>query len=106
VSKAIDKKFGAEREVLGLKEGDRYKYKFSDKAGRSGGILGKGKSHDNRWITAPATPEAKEWDGFGSALKPCHEMTSAKRCSKSRPNIVNLGECWPNLAKLSQPRPI
>lgn len=43
VSKAIDKRAGAEREVIGAS------------------------------ITAPATEEAKKWNGFGSSLKPAHE---------------------------------
>jgi DNA modification methylase len=68
VSKAIDKAAGAEREVVGS--------------------VTKGSSplpnnHDGHWndgqvdgtfdITAPATDSAKQWDGWGTALKPAHE---------------------------------
>jgi site-specific DNA-methyltransferase (adenine-specific) len=66
VSKAIDKMAGAEREVVGQVDvgpditGDNY--------GRS--APGHRKVAD---ITAPATPAAKQWDGWGSALKPAHE---------------------------------
>jgi len=62
VSKAIDKKLGAEREVI-----DSYK-----RQGRSAGIMGKS-VEITRNITLPATPEAKQWEGWGTALKPAHE---------------------------------
>jgi len=67
VSKAFDKKFGAERtEVIG---------KSNSKGIRSGsgnyvGDDYKQKGYD---ITAPVTDEAKQWDGWGTALKPAHE---------------------------------
>src|SRR5690606_37681538 len=56
VSKAIDKMAGAEREVL-----DRIR-----RSGRSGGILGK-PVEIVREVTVPATPEAKQWEGWGTA---------------------------------------
>jgi DNA modification methylase len=62
VSKAIDKAAGAEREVLGVQE----------RQGRSAGILGTPVAIV-RDITAPATDAAKQWDGWGTALKPAHE---------------------------------
>jgi DNA modification methylase len=62
VSKAIDKAAGAEREVL-----DSY-----TRQGRSSGILGK-EVTIQRDITAPATSEAKKWQGWGTALKPAFE---------------------------------
>ena len=67
ISKAIDKKFGAERtEVIG---------KSNSKGIRSGsgnyvGDDYKQKGYD---ITAPATDDAKQWDGWGTALKPANE---------------------------------
>jgi len=70
ISKAIDKKLGAEREVIGQK--------FVTNAAQ-----GKGLGHGNLVggkvragfidITAPATPEAKQWEGWGTALKPANE---------------------------------
>ena len=62
VSKAIDKAAGATREVV-----DSYERK-----GRSGGILG-AEVDIVRDITAPATDAARQWDGWGTALKPSHE---------------------------------
>lgn len=71
VSKGIDKLAGAEREALGV-------------AGRSGGgrsamndAPGHGRQRDylqgEYYESAPATPEAAQWDGWGTALKPAFE---------------------------------
>ena len=69
VSKAIDKAAGAEREVVGI-------------AGRSGsaracmaGDFAGGEYH----ATAPATPEAQQWQGWGTALKPALEPITVAR---------------------------
>jgi len=86
IGKAIDKVKGAEREVIG-----KYKHPRS---------VEQGKAIDNSWgnesldntlenyvtqgddkrtlkerleITAPITPEAKLWEGYGTALKPAYE---------------------------------
>jgi len=66
VSKAIDKAAGAEREVVGLSP-------FANR-GRvpSGSQVDVGRSEDSV-ITAPATPDAERWQGWGTALKPAHE---------------------------------
>ena len=69
VSKAIDKAAGAEREVVGTKisrqpTGNAY---AQDKWTQE-----HGSSHEMS-ITAPATPEAQRWDGWGTALKPAVE---------------------------------
>lgn len=64
VSKAIDAAAGAEREVVGMTRRDA------------------GSKSDHQFetyrslefaITAPATPEAQRWQGWGTALKPAHE---------------------------------
>ena len=69
VSKAIDKAAGAEREVVGTR-------KKLDSYGQQAGnnVYGGGPNHDGvQAITAPATSEAKQWDGWGTALKPAIE---------------------------------
>jgi site-specific DNA-methyltransferase (adenine-specific) len=93
VSKAIDKAAGVEREVVGLKpdwvklrsaEIKRFKegepsimnqrnrnlapefYKTEASAGYNNPDKG-------AEITAPATDEAQQWEGWGTALKPAHE---------------------------------
>lgn len=69
VSKAIDKAAGAEREVIGTK---------TEK------IPGGNTFAQDKWtkqarelreidITAPSTPEAEQWEGWGTALKPAFE---------------------------------
>lgn len=74
IGKAIDRMAGAEREVLGLsKEPARYT-KESITAGSSNGGVQGGHNYKSEFnITAPATDAAKQWDGWGSALKPAHE---------------------------------
>jgi DNA modification methylase len=62
VSKAIDREAGAEREVVGYSQG------------RSGSIHGGGQSVGVLDpVTAPATEAAKQWQGWGTALKPAYE---------------------------------
>lgn len=60
VSKAIDKAAGVQREVVG-------KGSSGTTAIWSDGGMG------NFDITAPATPAAQQWSGWGTALKPAHE---------------------------------
>ena len=54
-------------------------------------------------ITAPATPEAKQWEGWGTALKPAHEPvvmarkplegTVAENVLKQDTGGINIDEC-------------
>lgn len=67
ISKGIDKAAGAEREVV--KEDLRIRN--SDSWEATGGMLKAGVQDFS--ITAPATDAAKQWDGWGTALKPAHE---------------------------------
>jgi hypothetical protein len=75
VGKAIDKAAGAEREVIG---------KYQSPEGTSGG-KGRKFCHGGQVldglpdITAPATPEAQQWDGWGTALKPALEPITVAR---------------------------
>lgn len=81
VSKALDKAAGAERDVVGQyihpatgkqhgdfrTDGDRAAYgSFS-------------MCEDTRSVTAPATPEAQQWAGWGTALKPALEPITMAR---------------------------
>lgn len=80
VSKAIDKAAGAEREVIGTQtitgmKPDRETFGAND---RSGG-KGMGFRPGEHEITAPATPAAKQWQGWGTALKPAHEPICVAR---------------------------
>jgi hypothetical protein len=71
ISKAIDKAAGAEREVVGQKLHARKGVALAEERTAIGaGAFGEARIGD---VTAPATAEAKEWDGWGTALKPAHE---------------------------------
>jgi len=77
VSKALDKRAGAEREVVG-----RYKATGTARTLTGGNYGGGGKNVNQRdfiEITTPATDLAKKWDGWGTALKPAHEPIIAAR---------------------------
>jgi len=72
VSTAIDKAAGVEREVIGYKPSDR-----PNRVGRQGGSM---RGAETRAVdTAPATPEAQKWDGWGTALKPAIEPITLAR---------------------------
>jgi DNA modification methylase len=80
VSKAIDKAAGAEREVVGSKLGQPG-YSLTDgKGGLYGGGFGaNGTGEGECQVTAPATPEAQQWAGWGTSLKPAHEPVIVAR---------------------------
>jgi site-specific DNA-methyltransferase (adenine-specific) len=73
VSKAIDKAAGAERKVVGTKLGTPgYSLASNDKVYRNSyGTFGDAEGECA--VTAPATPEAVKWSGWGTALKPAFE---------------------------------
>jgi site-specific DNA-methyltransferase (adenine-specific) len=77
VSKAIDKTAGAEREVVGTKLGLPG---YHLNAHQGGEAFGEGLSSStfetrlaSSQVTAPATEAAKQWQGWGTALKPAYE---------------------------------
>jgi site-specific DNA-methyltransferase (adenine-specific) len=80
VSKAIDKAAGAEREVLTQTVWDLFGERKEEKKGVSGktAIWAEG-GMGNFDITAPSTPEAKQWEGWGTALKPAFEPVIVAR---------------------------
>jgi len=66
VSKAIDKAAGAEREVVGDNPNNRPNCVGNQTRSMAAPIT-------VQPITAPATPAAQQWDGWGTALKPAVE---------------------------------
>jgi len=78
ISKALDKIEGAEREVIGKKE----RGNVEEAKERGAGFLSDPANRNNtkqfgygtELITAPSTESAKQWDGWGSALKPASEL--------------------------------
>ncbi|AEK08614.1 DNA methylase [Mycobacterium phage DLane] len=76
VSKAIDKAAGAKREALGTAVyGDGHVQRSSESIGYGGCDP----SADTRIVTAPATDAAKQWQGWGTALKPSFEPVVVAR---------------------------
>jgi len=76
ISKAIDKAAGAEREVIGF-DSSRVRPNRKYEGGAIGNIGGTGRESDRTdngaTVTAPSTPEAQKWAGWGTALKPAVE---------------------------------
>jgi DNA modification methylase len=80
ISKAIDKAAGAEREKIMVPT------KKGNHAGQAGDIaLGASGMTD---ISEPATDEAKQWDGWGTALKPACEFFTLARKPLSEKTIA------------------
>jgi hypothetical protein len=98
VSKAIDRAAGAEREVVGTKLG-LPGYSLTD--GAPGGVAMEGNVNGSLRngaaecaITAPATPEAQQWSGWGTALKPALEPITVARkplCGTVAENVLAWG---------------
>jgi hypothetical protein len=65
ISKAIDKKAGLTREIIGI--GDSQSKQHFTTCGQYNG------ERDNTYITAAKTDEAKHWDGYCTQLKPAWE---------------------------------
>ena len=72
VSKAIDKAAGAEREVVGANP------TFRENT-RTNGVEGLRDRRTEAFITAPATEAARQWQGWGTALKPALEPITVAR---------------------------
>lgn len=87
VSKAIDKAAGARREVVGVSSvtGNRNSETWRDGSGLQGNV-----NH----ITAPATDAARQWSGWGTALKPAWEPIIVARkplCGTVAENVLKHG---------------
>jgi site-specific DNA-methyltransferase (adenine-specific) len=68
ISKAIDRQAGAEREVVGISNNA-----IAGGTGKHNGVDNSYGYKEEFDITAPATEEAKQWEGWGTALKPAYE---------------------------------
>ncbi|QYC51795.1 putative adenine-specific DNA methylase N-4/N-6 [Proteus phage vB_PmiS_PM-CJR] len=68
ISKAIDKSLGAEREVVG-----KHLAPGMAKQNVLQGAQNRNKYEFNKYSTKPATNQAKQWEGWGTALKPAYE---------------------------------
>jgi site-specific DNA-methyltransferase (adenine-specific) len=102
VSKAIDKAAGAERQVVGVRPGHEHFVHRTD--AHSGG--GRREGWNRPWqddadkvalhhmATAPATDAARQWSGWGTALKPAWEPIIVARkplCGTVAENVMTHG---------------
>lgn len=100
ISKQIDKMAGAERKVIG-----KMKQPAANKSGGNSlnmSVIGMPKE---AFITKPATEQAEQYDGFGTALKPATEpiavcrkpiekgLTVAQNVLKWGTGGINIGDC-------------
>ena len=93
ISKAIDKKLGKTREVIGKRKHPTLKNLdlINEHANAAHG--------DNPWkrewsITAPASDEAKQWSGWGTALKPANEPIVVARKPLSEKTVADNVMRW------------
>lgn len=80
VGRGIDKAAGAEREIIGIREyaGGHVQHSSDDKLAPPIGTFIR--VQDNRLITSPATDAARQWQGWGTALKPaCEPIVLARK---------------------------
>ena len=81
VSKAIDRAAGAEREVVGIKPNYHSEGKRAGTGANMHGVVDGSFSNPEAAaaITAPATEAARQWQGWGTALKPALEPITVAR---------------------------
>ena len=87
VSKAIDKAAGAEREVVGQRKQRANNISTSNAPMNAS-------AGDFEIITAPATDAARQWQGWGTALKPALEPITVARkplCGTVAENVLQYG---------------
>lgn len=97
ISKLIDKAAGAEREVIGRAES------WNRPESQDGDLVRMNTSPESYDLTAPATDLAKQWEGWGTALKPAHEPvilarkpligTVAANVAEHRTGGINVDGC-------------
>lgn len=107
ISKAIDREAGAEREVVGIKsyaEGQTHRdTQDRNQSGRYNFTMREG-TDPERLKTIASTLAAKQWDGWGTALKPAmenwillrkpiSEKTVAANVIKWRTGAINIDGC-------------
>ena len=86
VSKGIDRHLGGNREVVSEKKQSGSKFKLTEMIMDNGGFNDPDRSSYS--ITAPATPQAKQWKGWGTALKPAQEPACLARKPISEKSIA------------------
>lgn len=94
VGKAIDKAAGAEREVVGMGAAQCEFFARGEPCRGHGNNNGRYNETVHAPITAPATDAARQWEGWGTALKPAYEPIIVARkplCGTVAENVVKHG---------------
>jgi DNA modification methylase len=95
ISKQFDKRAGVEREVVGEKTyADGTKARKTQKLGGNSTFSDNVSRQSNTIITTPATDLAKEWSGWGTALKPAHEPVVMARKPLSEGTVMDNIQKW------------
>ena len=99
IGKAIDKAAGVEREVVGVKTEPNGRNRLNEARGVTerktwgNGQSGFTESIEKRLLTTPATEAARQWQGWGTALKPALEpITLARKPLAERTVAANVLE--------------
>jgi len=92
ISKSIDKQAGVEREVVGVSKKQPAGFIRNGRTDEEiFSVVDKTKKPET--ITAPATEEAKQWDGWGTALKPaCEHWILARKPLSAKTIAANVLE--------------
>jgi DNA modification methylase len=98
ISKAVDKTLGAEREVVGTRVAPGMAKSNVDQGAQERSTLEFAQTSDEA-----VTPEAEQWQGWGTALKPAHEPivvarkpligTVAQNCLEHGTGAINVDGC-------------
>ncbi|GAL07937.1 adenine-specific methyltransferase [Photobacterium aphoticum] len=102
ISKAIDKRLGATREVIGENPNAKGRKSNKSQIAGTGGTYGANDEKRISTLTKPATVEAEQWEGWGTALKPALEpITVARKPHKGTiaANILTHGVGGINIEK-------
>jgi len=87
ISKAIDKAAGAEREVTGISGYAARRIQTKERPGIAT-VKGFANPETSAYVTAPATDAAREWSGWGTALKPACELIVLARKPLSEKTVA------------------
>jgi site-specific DNA-methyltransferase (adenine-specific) len=90
ISKAVDRMAGAEREVTGIYQRPDGKLRNYDQwSYENNGATSFSTKYERLFRTAPSTDHAKQWEGWGTALKPAWEVILVFRKPISEKNIAD-----------------
>ena len=85
ISKMIDKKLGRERKIVGRNPNSR------ESCDKTNTLFESGTVGKTAYITEPASEEAKEWEGWGTTLKPAYEpIVLARKPLREKTVVANV----------------